>query len=120
MFLAQSIINSVFIPKGVEARIPRAGLLHGMPVEYSQWAIVKLPGQKQVYVRSYNDMQWRHIDLHKVPLAHGSTPMSFMLEEKDQSFADVVKPALWGSNESLITVGNQTSSGNKVRRLEFV
>jgi choloylglycine hydrolase len=113
LFLAQSVINSVFIPKGVEAN------QHPMllPIEYSQWAIMKLPSRNEIFVRSYNDMQWRHIDLNSLPLAEGDASESFLVEAKNQKFSDVVKPAIWSQRQEASATRNQLSSQSNGRQL---
>jgi len=113
MFLAQSVMNSVFIPKGVEANE------HPMllPIEYSQWAVMKLPKRKEIFVRSYDDMQWRHIELDQLPLAEGSASWSFLVEASNQKFQDVVKPATWTPHAESSMARNQTSSQDSLREL---
>merc|ERR1712060_224985 len=53
----------------------------------------KLPKRKEIFVRSYDDMQWRHIDLNQLSLAEGDASLSFLVEASNQKFQDVVKQA---------------------------
>jgi len=114
MFLAQSIINSVVIPKGVEAS--KSDLT---PLSYTQWSVMKLPDQQRFFLRSYNDLQWREIDLTNLPLTEGSKPISFAVEVKGQTFQELVKPATWNALDQIdsgtqqatyMRVGNVTTT----------
>eukprot|EP01059_Diplonema_ambulator_P001417 TRINITY_DN11196_c0_g1_i1.p1 TRINITY_DN11196_c0_g1~~TRINITY_DN11196_c0_g1_i1.p1 ORF type:complete len:389 (+),score=110.74 TRINITY_DN11196_c0_g1_i1:204-1370(+) len=62
--LATGLINSVHIPKGVVAH--KGGIDNDGTWDYTQFATIKVPGQQLYYIRTYNNNQWRLIDLNKV------------------------------------------------------
>ena len=78
LVLTQGLINTVHIPYGAVAGPWEAGLM-----EFTNWAVMKAPKSKLLYYRTYENMQWRLIDLTRldfsgkvkyppIPLSQGS------------------------------------------------
>eukprot|EP00931_Biecheleriopsis_adriatica_P099870 TRINITY_DN7467_c0_g1_i2.p1 TRINITY_DN7467_c0_g1~~TRINITY_DN7467_c0_g1_i2.p1 ORF type:complete len:434 (+),score=41.55 TRINITY_DN7467_c0_g1_i2:104-1303(+) len=114
LFLNQAIMNSVFIPKGVEATKNDT-----IPTSFTQWTVMKLPDQQRFFLRSYNDMQWREIDLTNLALTEGSKPVSLAVEVKGQTFHELVKPPAWNALDQ-IDSGTQQATYMSVTTTSFV
>ena len=56
--VAAGLVNTVHIVRGT---VPKLSKVDGY--EWTNWAVLKLPGKRQFLVRAYNDMQWRRVDL---------------------------------------------------------
>ncbi|KAJ8599418.1 hypothetical protein CTAYLR_007989 [Chrysophaeum taylorii] len=59
--LATGILNAVHIPVGAVAKTSPTDFL-----EFTNWAVLKVPSQRLFYYRSYEDMQWKQLDLTAV------------------------------------------------------
>jgi len=81
MALVTGLINNVFIVKGTVAK---AGI--EPEGEDSNYALLKLPKARKLFVRSYTDMQWRLVDLNKLSFAKEG---AFPVEEGKFGFKDV-------------------------------
>ena len=80
--LAQSVLNSVYIPKGVVAHKKSES-----SYDFTQYATLKVPGESALYFRTYADLQWRKIDLAN--LNFKSTPQLARLYAFDSPPKDV-------------------------------
>jgi choloylglycine hydrolase len=56
--VAAGLVNTVHIVRGT---VPKLSKVDGY--EWTNWAVLKLPGKRQFLVRAYNDMQWRRVDV---------------------------------------------------------
>eukprot|EP01063_Lacrimia_lanifica_P026899 TRINITY_DN3699_c0_g1_i2.p1 TRINITY_DN3699_c0_g1~~TRINITY_DN3699_c0_g1_i2.p1 ORF type:complete len:417 (+),score=134.99 TRINITY_DN3699_c0_g1_i2:86-1336(+) len=90
MTAVTGVLNAVFIPKGVIAHHGQlanatAGKARGgaappvdpheldLTYDYTQWNTLKVPGAARFHFRTYEDAQWRMVDLNKVDWAKGVT-----------------------------------------------
>eukprot|EP00658_Telonema_sp_P-2_P007220 TRINITY_DN12690_c0_g1_i5.p1 TRINITY_DN12690_c0_g1~~TRINITY_DN12690_c0_g1_i5.p1 ORF type:complete len:334 (-),score=58.40 TRINITY_DN12690_c0_g1_i5:310-1311(-) len=63
MVVATGLLNSMHILQGWAAPAPSEN-----GTDYTQFAILKLPALKIVYIRTYKNMQWQKIDLNHLDL----------------------------------------------------
>ena len=61
--LATGLLNNVHIVRGSVAR-----LSHTDSLELTQWALIKLPKQRQYLYRTYGNMQWKRLTLSTMSL----------------------------------------------------
>ena len=80
MKVVNGLINSVHIILGM---IPSD---NGNPLnkmESTEWSIMKLPMQRKLFYRSYDNFVWRSIDLQGIDFVAGKPQRFFMLSDED-------------------------------------
>jgi len=83
--LAAHILNSVDIPHG---EIKDSG--EGPHIEdYTQWVVIKDLANKVLYLRDYNNLSLRCIDLKKLDFSPGSAVKSISLFTQDNGITDI-------------------------------
>eukprot|EP00755_Sulcionema_specki_P023647 Sspe_Gene.14390::Locus_4978_Transcript_3_3_Confidence_0.600_Length_1196::g.14390::m.14390/K01442/E3.5.1.24; choloylglycine hydrolase len=60
-----ALLNNIFIVKGTVAK-----LVEGNNPEMTHWAVLKVPSMKRIYYRTYDNMQWKLIDLNAMNKTH--------------------------------------------------
>ncbi|KAH8056300.1 hypothetical protein JL722_7605 [Aureococcus anophagefferens] len=60
--------------------------------EWTNWAVLKLPGKRQFLVRAYSDMQWRRVDLTALDFSGKAYADVPLYRDLDAGIADV---AFW-------------------------
>jgi choloylglycine hydrolase len=63
--LVTGILNTVFIPKGVVADDPAGG---DRSLEFTQYSIIKIPQQRKLLFKTYDNQQWRLLNLDHMNL----------------------------------------------------
>eukprot|EP00656_Telonema_subtile_P046205 TRINITY_DN5256_c0_g1_i5.p1 TRINITY_DN5256_c0_g1~~TRINITY_DN5256_c0_g1_i5.p1 ORF type:complete len:155 (-),score=31.66 TRINITY_DN5256_c0_g1_i5:25-489(-) len=63
IIIATGILNAMHINKGLNARAS------GEEWEFTQFATLKVPAQRKFYFRTYENMQWRMLDLSTLDLS---------------------------------------------------
>ena len=61
MNLAMTIINNVDVPKGAA----REKTEKGMSLDYDQWTVAVDLARKRYYFHTYDNKNWRYVDLSK-------------------------------------------------------
>ena len=79
--LATTLLNSIHVPKGVIAKSPLAPPSTGK--EFSQYVSVKMPSSLQYLYRTYENPQWRSVDLHRVRFEVGKSSSRSLYEDGD-------------------------------------
>ncbi len=51
-------------------------------LEFTQWSIVKSPQERVLMIRSYDNMQWRSVELSKLDLSGAQDSASFDVFDK--------------------------------------
>ena len=88
--LAAHILNTVDIPHG-EIK----GKTEGLPVEdYTQWVVIKDLTNKILYVRDYDNLTLRSIDLKKLKFEPGAKAKSILVESEGSRIVDISKELL--------------------------
>lgn len=83
--LAAHILNTVDIPHG-EIK----GKTEGLPVEdYTQWVVIKDLTHKVLYVRDYNNLSLRSIDLKKLKFEPGTKTKSIPIESSEDGIKNI-------------------------------
>ena len=68
IILATSILNTVFIPKGVVSF-----KTNQEASEFTEYSTLKIPSKSLFYFKSYSNNQWRMVDLKKLTFEDGKT-----------------------------------------------
>merc|ERR1712048_652392 len=114
--LCQALLNSVFIPRGVEGG--------RFPIEFTQWAVLKAPhmGPHGTYmVRSYVDMQWRSIDLSEAKLDAGGKSLRAPVETGEVNVGNALStlhPYAVVSPPGSVNTTDQIEDSSRDRRSE--
>jgi choloylglycine hydrolase len=83
--LAAHILNTVDIPHG-EIK----GKTEGLPVEdYTQWIVIKDLTNKVLYVRDYDNLTLRSVDLKKLKFEPGTKTKSIPTESSENGIKDI-------------------------------
>lgn len=88
LVLTQGIINTVHIPWGAVAGPSDGGLM-----EFTNWAVMKVPKSRVLYYRTYEDMQWKRIDLSQLDFSGKTKYPPMPLSAGAGSFASGVLDA---------------------------
>jgi len=67
--VAQGLLNTVHLVRGTIASL---GGLDGL--EWTNWAVVKVPAERRFLLRTYSDLAWRDVDLSKIDFAKAHAP----------------------------------------------
>ena len=67
--VAQGVLNTVHLVRGTIASL---GGLDGL--EWTNWAVVKIPAERRFLLRTYSDLAWRDVDLSKIDFAKAHAP----------------------------------------------
>ena len=67
--VAQGLLNTVHLVRGTIASL---GGLDGL--EWTNWAVVKIPAERRFLLRTYSDLAWRDVDLSKIDFAKPHAP----------------------------------------------
>ncbi|KAH8092121.1 hypothetical protein JL720_5707 [Aureococcus anophagefferens] len=82
--VAAGLVNTVHIVRGT---VPKLSKVDGY--EWTNWAVLKLPGKRQFLVRPYNDMQWRRVDLTALDFSGKAYADVPLYRDLDAGIADV-------------------------------
>eukprot|EP01060_Flectonema_neradi_P013672 TRINITY_DN20404_c0_g1_i1.p1 TRINITY_DN20404_c0_g1~~TRINITY_DN20404_c0_g1_i1.p1 ORF type:complete len:342 (+),score=55.22 TRINITY_DN20404_c0_g1_i1:53-1078(+) len=69
--LVTAILNAIHIPKGTVANSPSATASNGK--EFTQYVSIKLPSSLQYLYRTYENQQWRSVDLVRLNFTPGES-----------------------------------------------
>ena len=83
IILATSIMNTVFIPKGVISLKPG-----DESYDFTQFSTIKIPSQSKFYFKTYDNNQWKMIDLKKLTFESGKSSME-LLNRGESGIKDV-------------------------------
>ena len=84
--LAEHLLNSVDIPKGVIKENPAPFVrMEGI----AQWVVIKDLTDLVLYYKTYDNTAWKKVDLKKFDLTPGAPQKSLAIEEKPQGALDV-------------------------------
>ena len=67
--VAQGLLNTVHLVRGTIASL---GGLDGL--EWTNWAVVKVPAERRFLLRTYSDLAWRDVDLSKIDFSKPHAP----------------------------------------------
>jgi len=67
--VAQGLLNTVHLVRGTVSSL---GGLDGL--EWTNWAVVKIPAQRRFLLRTYSDLAWRAVDLSKIDFSKAHAP----------------------------------------------
>eukprot|EP01064_Diplonema_japonicum_P015561 TRINITY_DN23270_c0_g1_i1.p1 TRINITY_DN23270_c0_g1~~TRINITY_DN23270_c0_g1_i1.p1 ORF type:complete len:367 (+),score=59.41 TRINITY_DN23270_c0_g1_i1:53-1102(+) len=81
--LIQSLLNTVHIVKGTVNKTPKSD---ATPAEATQWAVVKVPAERKLYLRTYSNMQWRYLDFSRLDFTKA---WSFPMDDGTLGIKDV-------------------------------
>ena len=59
---------------GLGLGIVVSGLALASMIEWTNWAVVKIPAQRRFLLRTYSDLAWRDVDLSKIDFAKAHAP----------------------------------------------
>lgn len=82
--MATGILNNVYLVKGSIANSGKTDAL-----EYTLWAVVKLPRQGIFMYRTAADMTWKQISISHLSLDQGSPEMTLPLSMTELGIQDV-------------------------------
>ena len=68
--LATGLLNTVHLVQGTVARISS---LDGL--EWTNWAVIKIPAERRFLVRTYSDLGWRNVDVKAVDFTQTHEPL---------------------------------------------
>merc|ERR1719316_1333080 len=84
--LATGILNNVYLVKGSIASSGKTDAL-----EYTPWAVVKLPRQGLCMYRTAADMTWKKISISHLSLDQGSQEMTLPISMTELGIQDVTQ-----------------------------
>jgi len=70
--LAAGLLNTVHIVMGTVANTEHED---SGGLEWTEWAVVKVPAERRFYVRTYSAQGWREVDLAKIDFTKPTTPV---------------------------------------------
>ena len=79
IILATSVLNTVFIPKGVVSF--NSSLSDSY--DFTEYSTLKIPSKSLFYYKSYSNNQWKMVDLKKLTFEDGKTSFTFLNNGND-------------------------------------
>eukprot|EP00211_Chloroparvula_japonica_P006647 CAMPEP_0119129238 /NCGR_PEP_ID=MMETSP1310-20130426/7073_1 /TAXON_ID=464262 /ORGANISM="Genus nov. species nov., Strain RCC2339" /LENGTH=396 /DNA_ID=CAMNT_0007119655 /DNA_START=61 /DNA_END=1251 /DNA_ORIENTATION=- len=89
---ATALLNSVFIPKGslASALEDEFNETKVREADFTQWNVCKLPVTGEYMFRSYENMQWKRVQLSNVDFSVGATPIMIDIFDGTLGIQDLV------------------------------